>query len=219
MENEVKIPKFRNTTRLVAWTNKHRRWSKERLPRNIENIFFTVKKESSELVASNLTHYAMTINKKMENEFEELLKCNHGAIVNYCIMVHRNEFPVNESLIDELKGDNAYLLSWATATDSRLPKHLEDSLTCPRICYRYALEVLRGRLPEHLEDVFFGNATYAAKYAFDVIRGFASVKLPEALHSFMVMQNAANPNDDDIKTYIEASESDPNKIGNSTECV
>jgi hypothetical protein len=35
----------------------------------------------------------------------------------------------------------------------------------------------------------------------------------------MVMQNSLNPNDDDIKTYIEASESDPNKIGNSTECV
>lgn len=218
METEVKIPKFRNTTRLIHWMRKNRRWDGKRLARNIENIFFTTKKENPYLVASNLSEYASMVGK-LEPEFEELFKPNHSSIVSYCINMHNNDLPVNQSLVDELKGDNANLFTYARCTGERLPKHLEDSLDCPRTCYKYAVEVLRGRLPEHLEPVFFKEATFAAKYAFDVIRGFAPVKLPDSLHNFMVMQNCLDPENEDIKTYIEAADSDPNKIGNSTEYV
>lgn len=215
---EIKIPKFRSTNRLVSWMSKTGRWKVDRLPRDRENVFFTTKKEDARSVAHNVFCYAGMVGK-LEDEFENLLLCNHSALLSYCRLLHYKGESVNERLIDELKDDSVSLFMWAECTNKRLPKHLEDSITDPRVCYRYAVEVLRGRLPSHLEHCFFKDATYAAKYAFDVIRGFSPVRLPDELHSFMVMKSYEEPDNEKIKAYMLSAESDPNVVGNSDETV
>lgn len=209
---KIRVPKFRSTQRALLWIKKHDYYG--RLPAPIETIFFTSKKENPQTIALNVAEYARTAGGRLPVEFENLLLVDAPAIFNYYRHTRVNENRLSETLENALAGHDRELFSYANNI-GRLPKNLEDSLTEPRWAYEYAVHVLRGRLPEHLEQVFFKDIRYAAKYAFDVIRGFAPVKLPEALHNFVLMKSFENPNDSSVKTYIEASESDPNRIGNT----
>ena len=210
----LKIPKFRTATRLVAWMEQNgHRLNPCRLPEDREQVFFRTKKETPQELAACVASYAHRVGK-LEPRFEELLKANHDSVISYVQAVRPREQEVSEDLIDSLAGDSRSLFRLGKEI-GRLPKHLEDTFGDPRFAFLYAKEVLRGRLPSHLEDVLFKDAYYAAKYAFDVIRGFAPVRLPDELHAFMVMKSFENPGDDNIRAYMEASESDPNRVGNT----
>lgn len=209
----MRIPNFRNTARLLKWVNKYR--TGERLPRDREQVFFTTKKELPEDVAVNLSEYCWHA-KKVEVEFENLLKANPDAVLTYAKIARNYEFTLSEDLEDSLKGKSSHLYSLASIRGKRLPERLEDTFDQPYYALKYATDILHGRLPAHIEKVFFKDARVAAQYAFEVIRGFAPVRLPDDLHSFMIMKSFENPNDRHIKIYMEASESDPSKIGNST---
>jgi hypothetical protein len=209
----MRIPKFRNTTRLLRWVSKFH--GGKRLPRDREQVFFTVKKEEPQQVAMNLAQYCCHFGK-IEEEFENLLKACPDAVLTYARTANNMGFEFSSDLEDSLKGKSSQLYSLACMRGCRLPARLEDTIEHPYFALHYATEVLKGRLPPHLETVFFKDARVASQYAFEVIRGFAPVRLPDELHSFMIMESFANPNDRNIKIYMEASESDPNKIGNST---
>lgn len=216
---DFKIPKFRSTHRLVLWMRNN--WvhirqdqtNRARLPAEREEVFFT-SKENPMAIASNLAEYALRTGK-LEEKFEQLLKVCPGATLKYLNIMNREEEPISEDLLDSLKGKSPQLLSWAK-TSGRLPTHLEDSMDDPRYCFAYSKEVLKGRLPSHLESVFFKDSYIASRYAFEVIRGFSSVRLPEELHNFMVMKSFEDPENKHVKSYIEASENDPSKTGNLT---
>lgn len=213
----MKIPKFRNTTRLVRWMNKNHH--NERLTADREEVFFKTKKEEPYLVAHNLAQYCWRVGK-VEERLENLLKAHSSAVIEYARMCwNRNLGEISKDLKDSLKGHSAALYNLAQLYDSRLEKELEDTFEHPNWAFQYAKDILRGRLPAHLESIFFKDARMASKYAFEVIRGFAPVRLPDDLHSFMIMQSFAHPDDHNIKIYMEASESDPNKMGNSSAVV
>jgi hypothetical protein len=217
---EKKIPRFRSVKRLVNWVDRNGR---ERLDASRERLFFTTKKESPHEVAHCVARYAMFVGP-LGPELEALLAPNHDSIVSYVINMKSkwagasNGEEYAPAVVDELAGDSRRLCRVAQSI-GRLPEHLENTIDEPRCALIYATDVLKGRLPRHLEDVFFKDTHYAAKYAFEVIRGFSSARLPDELHSFMVMKSFEKPDDEDIRTYMEATESDPNKIGNSTETV
>jgi hypothetical protein len=217
---DFKIPKFRSTHRLVLWMRNN--WvhirkdetNRARLPAEREEVFFT-SKEDPTAIASNLAEYALRTGR-LEEKFEQLLKVCAGATLRYLNIMKHIEEPISEDLLDSLKGKSPQLMSWAKTTGERLPTHLEDSMDDPRYCFTYSKEVLKGRLPSHLESVFFKDAYIASRYAFEVIRGFSSVRLPEELHNFMVMKSFEEPDNKYVKSYIEASENDPSKTGNIT---
>jgi len=211
----MKIPKFRNTSRLLKFVRKFH--SGKRLPRDREQIFFTTKKESGNVVAKNLADYInFTFSGRMEVEFENLLKCDPDSVLTYarCLHYSLNE-RISDDLEDSLKGHSQHIYQLASLKGTRLDARVEDTISDPFWALKYATDVIKGRLPSHLESVFFKSARYASEYAFDVIRGFSPVKLPDDLHSFMIMQSYADPEDHYIKVYMQASESDPNKSGNS----
>lgn len=224
MNDTISIPKFRSARRLLQWME--RNWSRfvqegrpTRLPPERERVFLTTKREEPSVVASCIARYARW-SGRLEGEYEEVLRPFGDQLFEYMRNVHFKEQSA-EHLLDWLSGDSRNLYKWAKLIDSRLPKHLEDTISDPRCAFLYSKEVLLGRLPSHLEEVFFADAEgyYAAKYAFEVIRGFASVRLPEALHSFMVMKSFEDPENENVKAYVKASENDPNKVGNSTDKV
>ncbi len=206
---EMKIPKFRKTTRLIKWLREE--GPNQRLPASYEEIFFTSKEDPS-IIAENLSVYVRYAGK-LEPRFEELLKKNKQHLYEYIQVIYNSSGEKLNHLVEELKSEDSLLYRWATQT-GRLPEHLENSLTDPKVAYAYAKHVLCGRLPEHLEELFFKDVHYACKYAFEIIRGFASVKLPEKLHSYVIMKSFERPDDSIIKNYMQASESDPDKIGN-----
>lgn len=226
-EDTVKIPKFRKTLRVGDWMDKHEHY--ERLPKEIEQVFFKTKEGYAERV-QGLVGYLLHIEGDKPEELENLLyECavkaiemeeeqnrnsNAYYILDYCTKRYQYSGVIEDRFVDLLKGASHQLFSWARTIQKRLPAHLEDSIDDPSVLLCYATEIVRGRLPSHLEQVFFKNVHVATRYAFDVIRGFAPVKLPDDLHTFVVMESYRNPNDYHIKTYIQASENDPNKSGN-----
>lgn len=212
---ELKIPRFRSAKRLVMWMegNWHR-LKTCRLPAEVEQVFFKTKKEAPNELAGCVAMYAHRVGK-LEEPFEELLKANHDSVIAYIQALMGREQEVSQNLVDSLAGDSRNLYRLGKIV-GRLPEHLESTISDPRFAFMYSKEVLCGRLPSKQEDVFFGSDYYAAKYAFEVIRGFAPVRLPEGLHAFMVMKSFEEPDNDHIRAYMEASESDPNRVGNAS---
>lgn len=216
--NTIKVPKFRSCKRLVLWMEKN--WHgfvsaglPVRLDPDRERVFFSSKESPSEIAAC-VARYAGWAGR-LSPAMEDLLKPHRDHLVSYIRTLHSRGSEFDLVLMDDLVGYSRGLYLVAK-TVGRLPEHLERTINEPKYAYLYAKEVLRGRLPLEVEDVFFGDALFAAKYAFDVIRGFSSVILPEALHAFMVMKSFENPDDENIRAYIEASENDSSRVGNST---
>lgn len=220
MSEEEKIPKFRSASRLVLWVRQ--KWSCTRLPAEREKVFFKCHEKNPIAAASQLAEYASFVGK-LDAPLEILFLSEPMSLLKYIKIVHNREQEVNPALVQALKAKGAsnFLFSWAHHTKKRLDEDLENGLddgtaNCPRWCYRYAKEVLRGRLPEHLEEVFskYDDPYHASKYAFDVIRGFAPCRLPDDIHTYMVMKSFQDPDNEHIKTYMDASESNPDVVGN-----
>lgn len=211
--NETKrIPKFRSARRAVEWL-KRERWNDgpNRLPADREEVFF---KEDSDLKqqAHHVFAYSQYVGERLSPRFESILIHNHTCLLNYMKINLGKEDDL--SLLENLKGDSQHLYHWAAWTGRRLPSHLEESIEEPYYALKYATEVVRGRLPEKMEKVFFKSAQHASEYAFEVIRGFSPIRLPDDLHAFMVMKSFESPNNSYIKEYMEACDDDPNKEGN-----
>lgn len=213
-ETTIKIPKFRNARRALDWLKKNRynENAPRRLPEDREEVFFNGKTDPVQL-SHIVVSYSSFVGRRLSPRFEELIVQSHQALFQY-IRLHWDNDEGDPELLNNLKGDSRFLYHYATWKNRRLPKHLEDSIEEPHYALKYAKEVIRGRLPEHLEKVFFKSAEHASEYAFEVIRGFSPIKLPDDLHAFMVMKSFEQPNDRSIKDYMEACEDDPNKEGN-----
>jgi hypothetical protein len=213
MIDTLHIPRFRTAKRLVRWMEFN--WTRlegRRLPPDREQAFSRTKKEEPREVAACVAKYAGWVGRVPE--FEGLLVGHNDSVVSYIRTVRNKGDEVSSALVDSLAGDSRNLYRWAKDC-GRLPSHLEDTISEPRFLFLYAKEVLRGRLPSHLEACFFGDSYHLARYAFDIIRGFAPVRLPDELHTCMVMKSFEEPDNDHIRAYMEACESDPNAVGNS----
>lgn len=215
------IPKFRSAKRLIHWME--RNWhcfiqegQATRLPPDREAVFLKTKKEQPQEVAACIARYAGWAGR-LDPQYENILRPFKDSLFAYLRALHNKEVEIPQDLLDELAGDSKNLYRWAKVTDARLQAHLEDTICEPKFAFLYAKEVLRGRLPSHLEEVFFKDVYYASKYAFDVIRGFASVRLPEALHNMMIMKSYEDPSNENIRTYVRAAENDPSRVGNYDE--
>lgn len=156
--------------------------------------------------AARLVSYADFVGPLEEN-LERRIVSDHDKILKYFQILgrHNKELPV--WMMDELKGDSLNLYNLAKGyIRGRLPEHLENSMDDPGVLYEYARNVLQSRLPEHLETVFLKDHRYAIRYAFEVVRAWSSVRLPDQLHSMLVMKSFENPNDNEIKRYVKETE-------------
>ena len=215
-----KIPKFRSAHRLVLWVRQ--KWRTIRLDADREKVFFKSSEKNPMSAADALAEYATFVGK-LDVNLENLFLSQPRSCLNYIKTVHNRGQEVNPVLVQALKakGTSDILFAWAIHLKKRLAEDLENALDdgtegCTKFCYRYAKEVLRGRLPGHIEEVFskYDDEYYASKYAFDVIRGFAPVRLPDKIHTYMVLKSFQDPGNEYIKTYMDAAESNPDVVGN-----
>lgn len=159
-------------------------------------------------VAEAVANYAGFIGV-LPPELKELLKANNNAIMSYANFLKNQNMSLDSDLVDCLAGDDENLFKYAqNYLRKRLPEHLEKTFTDPSIIVNYARNIVRGRLPEELENHLASDYRAAASYAFDVIRGFACVRLPDVVHSAMVMKSFETPNEPAIKRYIQECEKD-----------
>jgi hypothetical protein len=217
MNDTFHIPRFRSAKRLVAWMENN--WCNlpdPRLPLDREQVFFKTKKEDPREVAICIAKYARWAGRLPE--CERLLLGQNESVLAYLRAVKKKGDTISELLVDSLAGDSRNLYRLAEEI-GRLPEHLENTISETRYLFYYAKEVLHGCLPSHLERGLLGDEYYLAKYAFEVIRGFAPCRLPDVLHNFMVMKSFELPDNEHIRAYMEACESNPNMVGNSEASV
>jgi hypothetical protein len=170
-------------------------------------VFFDENKDQYK-IANCVAKYAAVVGP-LPVEFNRLLKANNESILEYATVLYRHNKTLDKELEDNLAGDNNNLYRYAQHhLRKRLPVHLEKTLTNPQVIYNYARQIVRGRLPEELENHLASDLSAAASYAFDVIRGYSSVRLPDVVHSAMVLTSSANLHDYNIKRYIKECEND-----------
>lgn len=160
-------------------------------------------------MASFVAKYAQYIGE-LPQEFKDVLKKDGEAIMEYQNYLSRNYNKlIDDELRDCLAGNDRNLLKFASNyLHKRLPEHLEKTLTDPGVIYNYARSIVRNRLPEELENHLAKDYGVAVQYAFEVIRAYACVRLPEVVHSAMVMKSFELPHDSTIKRYINECEKD-----------
>lgn len=223
MSKTIKVPKFRKVVRIASWMQKNEYY--ESIPQ-AEELFLNSNEDAADILCA-LIRYHEQIEVDLSPELQNLLYVKaqtaivpadeHMEYVNtflrYCHNLQVEDDRVSRYL-DLFAGKSEKLVRWAMWSGERLPKHLEDTIDSPYDLLRYATDVVRGRVPDHLENVFHKDISIATQYAFDVIRGFAPCKLPDHLHNAVIMESFKDPDNCYVKNYMKASESDPNKAGN-----
>jgi hypothetical protein len=215
------------------------------LPEHLEEkVFSPSDRADAGGIANILTKYAAITNGVLREGLKNRLKASNSAIIEYGRLQKTYGRTLDVELQDCLSGDSHRLYELAsTIIVGRLPEHLENTMSdgsqlyqyakmimrgqrlpanleakladSPDYCVKYAEEIVCGRLPEEVEVGLMKDHNAAVRYAFNVIRAFAPVRLPEQIHAYLVMKSFELPNDVLIKKYIDACDSDPNKAGNS----
>lgn len=156
--------------------------------------------------ASRAASYAEHVGK-LDKSMEDIICGNADQILKYASVLKRVGQTLPQEMMLRLSGNSSSLYNLArNHIGGRLPSELEDSMDDPESLYNYAKNVVKGRLPEHLELVFLKDHRHALRYAFDVVRAFASVRLPDELHAMLILKSYENPNDMDIKHYVRETE-------------
>lgn len=184
-----------------------------RIP-EMESRIFDPNKFPACKVAECLVRYATFIGSPLPEELKVLLKGHGSQILEYATLMHNWGKVLDDDLRDSLAGDDNNLFRYAKNNlRKRLPVHLEQTMSDPQVLLSYAKSIVKGRLPEELENNFAKDVRLASQYAFEVIRGFACVRLPDVVHTAMIMNSAANPNDYYIKQYVTECERDTTTSG------
>ena len=173
---------------LVSLSGHLRRRFPERIERKIEDPV-------------SMSRYADNVGVLPE-EFEELIYSDPQATMNYLNVLGNSMRPVPERALRAMVGHDGFFVKLAQTMGRRLPDYLEESIRTPEVALNYARYVVRGRLPESVEEVLTGDPRMAVRYAFEVVRGFASPMLPPAVHASVVM-SVDGSSDGDVRRYIQ----------------
>ena len=153
-----------------------------------------------------IIRYAQSVGE-LDEEMCRFLCSSHSHVLKYASILKNKGLALPRWMMDEMKGDSHSLLHLAIHhLKGRLPTPLEDSVTDPMSLLSYSKQVLHARLPRHLELCLLADHRVACQYAFEVVRGFADVRLADELHSMIVMKSFENPEDMFVKNYVMETE-------------
>lgn len=194
----------------ISWKN----GESERIVEQEQAVFFN-ESVPREDMAVFVARYAEII-KHLPSELKDLLKANNDAILQYAQFLSRsNKGPLDDDLLDNLAGDDDRIYKYAYHHNNkkRVPARLEKTLSNPNTILAYAKHIVNGRLPEEIENHLAKDFRVAAQYAFEVIRAYSSVKLPDVVHSAMYMYSTSSPDDYHIKRYFNECDKDTTVSG------
>lgn len=160
-------------------------------------------------------HYAGRVGP-VPSYLEDAIVESADSAMEYIEVLKTHFKDVPDRFMRALVGHDRHFLRLARALGGRIPSYLEESMTDPNVALAYARNYIRGRLPEEVEGrVFFNSPGMAAKYAFEIIRGFSNPCLPEALHNSVVLSPEAS-SDPEVRRYIaevERFSEKPSEVG------
>lgn len=147
---------------------------------------------------SLMASYATEVGPLREN-LEDVILGDGCAVVKYIKVLKTHFRDVPERFFRALVGQDDHFFRLAQDI-GRLPFYLEESISTPSVALDYAKYIIKGRLPEEVEvRAFHESPRLAVRYSYEVIRGYASVRLPEPLHIALMLHPEQNP---EIRKYI-----------------
>jgi len=152
-----------------------------------------------------ILNYAQHIGPVPETMENLLVSCPDSTFGYLEILVRHGREPFPEKLLRALVGHDKNFIKLASRMGGRLPPYLEESISTPMVALDYARRFLKGRLPEKVECVMASDVEVAVSYAFDVVRAYASPRLPDVLHNAVVMSPSGTDNSM-IRQYIREVE-------------
>lgn len=132
-----------------------------------------------------------------------LIKGDVEAVERHMNFVGSRGCKLDEDFHECFMGHGPRLLRLAQHLRRRLPEHLEITWNEPISLVEYATSYVRARLPDQLEEVLATDHKSMVKYAFGIIRAYASPRLPDSLHQAVLLKSFEYPGDSDIKRYTE----------------
>lgn len=152
---------------------------------------------------SLLADYASRVGP-LEPHLEDLILQDGDAVMKYIDTLQDHQREISDRYLRALVGRDGHFVKLATQyLNRRLPDYLEESISSPEVALNYARHVVKGRLPAKVEEALQRDHRCAVKYAFEVIRGMSDPRLPDSIHAFVVMKSFENPNDGEIRRYIQ----------------
>lgn len=171
------------------WCQHHGRLP-DRLERKIDNPI-------------SLAEYSTRVGP-LEPHLEEVILQDGDSVMRYINTLVGHQREISEKFLRALVGKDEHFVTLATGVlRRRLPDYLEESISNPEVALNYARHVLKGRLPAKIEEVLQKSHRCAVKYAFEIVRGMASPRLPDSIHAFVVMKSFEEPHDGEIRRYIQ----------------
>lgn len=185
-----------------------------RVPEMEERILFSgrfpadeVARQVAAMIDSLNTGYGMRENDPAADpSLKKLLATSSEAVESYMGVLARKGLKLDKELWGVFAGKGKLLLKLAEHLRQRLPSELEDTWEDAQSLLQYTVRWVRAKLPKHLEDVLMGDHKVAVEYAFQVVRGFASPRLGDNLHTFIMMKSFEFPEDQNIKRYLAECE-------------
>jgi len=165
---------------------------------------FSEELESRITDPTSMVSYAENVGPLPEH-LERIIFSDSDAVVRYIKVLRKHELEVPERVFRSLMGKDDHFINLSHHI-GRLPSYLEETISDPNIALNYARYVVRGRLPEKVEEVFLNAPSLAVRYAFEVIRGFSSVQLPEVIHNALIMHSSAGSCRGEIQRYFSELE-------------
>lgn len=181
---------------------------RERIPEMEERILF-----SGRFSAQSLALAAVTLMDKLttfgygpvnqsepiaDNRLRQLVKADASAVDSYMQIICRRNLKLEPEFYESFAGNGKMLFKLAEHLRKRLPEDLEATWDEPRTLVEYAQRYVRGRLPEHLENLLVCDTKAMSDYAFNIIRGYSNPRLNDVLHNAMML----SPEDEHTKRYV-----------------
>lgn len=185
-----------------------------RVPEMEERILFSGRFDAEEVamqvafIMENLSQgYGMNKDEPAADpRLKKLLEANPLAVESYMGTVSRKGLKLDSELWGVFKGRGKLLMKLAEHLRQRLPPELEATWEDAQSLLQYTVRWVRNKLPAHLEDVLMADHRVAVEYAFQVVRGFASPRLGDNLHTFLLMKSFELTDDPQIKKYLAECE-------------
>jgi len=151
--------------------------------------------------ARALAEYASNVGPLQEH-LEEIIISDGDALMKYIKVLIAHSRPVEERFLRAMVGRDSHYCALANMVGP-LPQYLVESISDPQVALDYASRTLKGRLPDKVEAVLQNDHRCAVRYAFEVVRAYSSPQLPEAVHAAVLMKSFEDPNDREIRRYVD----------------
>lgn len=152
---------------------------------------------------SLLATYSQSVGRLNEH-MEGLLSEDIPSLMRYFSSLKYHNIEIPDNLLRLMRGQDEHFIHLARMI-GLLPVYLEETISDPEVAIAYARHYKKQRLVESAEECLMKDSGVAVRYGMEVIRGWASPRLPDFLHNALYIDTSSK-NKASIELYLREVE-------------